>query len=186
MHVSPIQPAVSGPIADAPVSARGRRLLGMLHAQCVQALGGPLRLTVVELERELLHQAEHARNSQIQAETYAQMRGLRDHIDRFPQAFLQELAQALASLRERPVLTPSTDTSAQTQMLTLVEDTDIDRDIVLSDIARRETSRRANALLLLAQRLAVIGTVPEFELEELPLGPYALCRIVRRCGKRWG
>ncbi|AKM26326.1 DUF1631 family protein [Xanthomonas citri pv. citri] len=186
MHVSPIQPAVSGPIADAPVSARGRRLLGMLHAQCVQALGGPLRLTVVELERELLHQAEHARNSQIQAETYAQMRGLRDHIDRFPQAFLQELAQALASLRERPVLTPSTDTSAQTQMLTLVEDTDIDRDIVLSDIARRETSRRANALLLLAQRLAVIGTVPEFELEELPLGPYALCRIVRRCGETLG
>ncbi|MBZ3927165.1 DUF1631 domain-containing protein [Xanthomonas citri] len=186
MHVSPLQPAVSGPIADAPVSARGRRLLGMLHAQCVQALSGPLRLTVVELERELLHQAEHARNSQIQAETYAQMRGLRDHIDRFPQAFLQELAQALASLRERPVLTPSTDTPAQTQMLTLVEDTDIDRDIVLSDIARRETSRRADALLLLAQRLAVIGTVPEFELEELPLGPYALCRIVRQCGETLG
>ncbi|SON84961.1 conserved hypothetical protein [Xanthomonas citri pv. fuscans] len=186
MHVSPLQPAVSGPIADAPVSARGRRLLGMLHAQCVQALSGPLRLTVVELERELLHQAEHARNSQIQAETYAQMRGLRDHIDRFPQAFLQELAQALASLRERPVLTPSTDTPAQTQMLTLVEDTDIDRGIVLSDIARRETSRRADALLLLAQRLAVIGTVPEFELEELPLGPYALCRIVRQCGETLG
>ncbi len=186
MHVSPLQPAVSGPIADAPVSARGRRLLGMLHAQCVQALSGPLRLTVVELERELLHQAEHARNSQIQAETYAQMRGLRDHIDRFPQAFLQELAQALASLRERPVLTPSTDTPAQTQMLPLVEDTDIDRDIVLSDIARRETSRRADALLLLAQRLAVIGTVPEFELEELPLGPYALCRIVRQCGETLG
>ncbi|CDF60839.1 hypothetical protein XFF4834R_chr12430 [Xanthomonas citri pv. fuscans] len=184
--MSPLQPAVSGPIADAPVSARGRRLLGMLHAQCVQALSGPLRLTVVELERELLHQAEHARNSQIQAETYAQMRGLRDHIDRFPQAFLQELAQALASLRERPVLTPSTDTPAQTQMLTLVEDTDIDRGIVLSDIARRETSRRADALLLLAQRLAVIGTVPEFELEELPLGPYALCRIVRQCGETLG
>ncbi|MEN9188992.1 DUF1631 family protein, partial [Xanthomonas perforans] len=186
MHVSPMQPAVSGPIADAPVSARGRRLLGMLHAQCVQALSGPLRLTVVELERELLHQAEHARNSQIQAETYAQMRGLRDHIDRFPQAFLQELAHALASLRERPVLTPLTDVPAQTQMLTLVEDTDIDRDIVLSDIARRETSRRADALHLLAQRLAVIGAVAEFELEELPMGPYALCRIVRQCGQTLG
>ncbi|MFA4424915.1 DUF1631 domain-containing protein [Xanthomonas perforans] len=186
MHVSSMQPAVSGPIADAPVSARGRRLLGMLHAQCVQALSGPLRLTVVELERELLHQAEHARNSQIQAETYAQMRGLRDHIDRFPQAFLQELAHALASLRERPVPTPLTDVPAQTQMLTLVEDTDIDRDIVLSDIARRETSRRADALHLLAQRLAVIGAVAEFELEELPMGPYALCRIVRQCGQTLG
>ncbi len=86
--VSYLQPTLSGPIAEAPVSARGRRLLGMLHAHCVQALNGPLRLTIVELERALLHQAEHARNSQIQADTYAQMRGLRDHIDRFPQLFL--------------------------------------------------------------------------------------------------
>lgn len=184
--VSSLPPALSGPIADAPVSARGRRLLGMLHAHCVQALSGPLRLTVVELERELLHQAEHARNSQIQAETYAQTRGLREHIDRFPKAFLQELAKALAGLRERPVLAPLIDVAAQPQMLTLVEDTDIDRDIVLSEIARRETSRRADALLLLAQRLAVIGTVPEFELEELPLGPYALCRILRQYGETLG
>ncbi|WP_115511527.1 DUF1631 domain-containing protein [Xanthomonas arboricola] len=177
---------LSGPIADAPVSARGRRLLAALHAHCVQALSGPLRLTIVELERELLHQAEHARNSQIQAETYAQTRGLRDHIDRFPQAFLQQLAQDLATLRDRPSLMPIADVSAHPQMLTLVEDTDIDRDIVLSEIARRETSRRADALQLLAQRVAVIGAVAEFELEAVPLGPYALCRVLRQCGEMMG
>lgn len=183
---SSLQHTLSGPIADAPVSARGRHLLAALHALCVQALSGPLRLTIVELERELLHQAEHARNSQIQAETYAQTRGLRDHIDRFPQAFLQQLAQDLANLRERPSLTPLADAPAHPQMLTLVEDTDIDRDIVLSEIARRETSRRADALQLLAQRLAVIGVVAEFELEEVPLGPYALCRLLRQCGETLG
>ncbi|XHH29009.1 DUF1631 domain-containing protein [Xanthomonas euroxanthea] len=183
-----LQHTPSGPIADAPVSVRGRRLLAALHAHCVQALSGPLRLTVVELERELLHQAEHARSSQIQAEAYAQMRGLRDHIDLFPQAFLQQLAQDLATLRDRPSLTPAADASAQAhpQMLTLVEDTDIDRDIVLSEIARRETSRRADALQLLAQRLAVIGAVPEFELEAVPLGPYAVCRVLRQCGQTLG
>ncbi|KOB03438.1 thymidine phosphorylase [Xanthomonas arboricola] len=183
---SSLQHTLSGPIADAPVSARGRRLLAALHAHCVQALSGPLRLTIVELERELLHQAEHARNSQIQAETYAQTRGLRDHIDRFPQAFLQQLAQDLATLRDRPSLMPIADVSAHPQMLTLVEDTDIDRDIVLSEIARREISRRADALQLLAQRVAVIGAVAEFELEAVPLGPYALCRVLRQCGETLG
>ncbi|NJC00622.1 DUF1631 domain-containing protein [Xanthomonas arboricola] len=183
---SSLQHTLSGPIADAPVSARGRRLLAALHAHCVQALSGPLRLTIVELERELLHQAEHARNSQIQAETYAQTRGLRDHIDRFPQAFLQQLAQDLATLRDRPSLMPIADVSTHPQMLTLVEDTDIDRDIVLSEIARRETSRRADALQLLAQRVAVIGAVAEFELEAVPLGPYALCRVLRQCGETLG
>ncbi|MBB6339828.1 hypothetical protein FHR59_004133 [Xanthomonas arboricola] len=183
---SSLQHTLSGPIADAPVSARGRRLLAALHAHCVQALSGPLRLTIVELERELLHQAEHARNSQIQAETYAQTRDLRDHIDRFPQAFLQQLAQDLATLRDRPSLMPAADAAAHPQMLTLVEDTDIDRDIVLSEIARRETSRRADALQLLAQRVAVIGAVAEFELEAVPLGPYALCRVLRQCGETLG
>ncbi|MBB5863157.1 DUF1631 domain-containing protein [Xanthomonas sp. 3058] len=185
---SSLQPALSGPIADAAVSARGRRLLAAVHAHCVQTLSGPLRLTIVELERELLQQAEHARTSQLQAETYAQMRGLRDHIDRFPQAFLQQLAQALADVRQRPSKTALPPAPAQPQILTLtlVEDTDIDRDIVLSEIARRETSRRADALQLLAQRLAVIGAVPEFELEELPLGPYALCRMLRHCGEALG
>ncbi|MBB3855112.1 hypothetical protein FHY29_000487 [Xanthomonas arboricola] len=183
---SSLQHTLSGPIADAPVSARGRRLLAALHAHCVQALSGPLRLTIVELERELLHQAEHARNSQIQAETYAQTRGLRDHIDRFPQAFLQQLAQDLATLRDRLSLMPIADVSAHPQMLTLVEDTEFDRDIVLSEIARRETSRRADALQLLAQRVAVIGAVAEFELEAVPLGPYALCRVLRQCGETLG
>ena len=37
--------ALTGPIADAAVSARGRRLLATVHAQCAQTLGGPLRLT---------------------------------------------------------------------------------------------------------------------------------------------
>ncbi|WP_434987699.1 DUF1631 domain-containing protein [Xanthomonas melonis] len=183
---SSLPPTLPGPIAEAPVSARGRRLLGMLHAHCVQALAGPLRLTIVELERDLLHQAEHARNSQIQADTYAQTRGLRDQIDGFPQRFLQALAQDLANLHTRPALMPPPEASAHPQMLTLVEDTDIDRDIVLSEIARRETSRRAAALQLLSQRLAVIGAVPEFELEALPLGPYTLCRILRECGQTLG
>ncbi|PPU39452.1 DUF1631 domain-containing protein [Xanthomonas arboricola] len=183
---SSLQHTLSGPIADAPVSVRGRRLLAALHAHCVQALSGALRLTIVELERELLHQAQHARSSQVQTETSAQMRGLRDHIDRFPQAFLQQLAQDLATLRDRPSLTPPADASAHPLMLSLVEDTDIDRDIVLSEIARRQTLRRADALQLLAQRLAVIGAVAEFELEALPLGPYALCRVLRQCGETLG
>lgn len=59
----------------------------MLHAQCVQARSGPLRLTMVALERELLHQAKHARNSQIQANIYAQARGLGDHHYRFSHMF---------------------------------------------------------------------------------------------------
>ncbi|WP_076038412.1 DUF1631 domain-containing protein [Xanthomonas campestris] len=178
--------ALTGPIADAPVSARGRRLLATVHAQCAQTLGGPLRLTIVELERELLHQAEFARNSQQQAEAYAQMRGLREHVERFPQAFLHHLAQALAELRAPKAAAPVADAPTHPQMLTLVEDTDIDRDIVLNDIARRETARRAGVLQLLAQRLAVVGAVPEFELEAVPLGPWALCRVLRHCGETLG
>ncbi|KAB7762865.1 DUF1631 domain-containing protein [Xanthomonas maliensis] len=177
------QTALAAPLASAPLAPRARRLLAAAHAQCAQVLGGSLRMTIVELERELLYQAEHAPSSQLQAEIYTQTRGLRDHVEGFPDAFLQQVAQQLADLG-KPLAEPTPAPQRQhAQTLTLVEDNDIDRDIVLSEIARRETSRHSNLLHLLAQRLAVVGAVPEFDLELLPLGPYGLCRIVRTLGE---
>lgn len=163
---------------------RVRRLLAALHALAVQTLSTPLKLTIVELERELFGDAERARNSQIQADIYAQARRLHDINAQFASRFLDALATTLANLREprmRHVSTSSAPVSATT--LTLVTDTDIDRDIVLADITRREAQRSASALQLLGQRFGVLAAGPAFDVEDLPFGPYALCRITRELGE---
>lgn len=166
---------------------RVRRLLASLHALAAQTLATPLKLTIVELERELFRDAERARNSQIQADIYAQTRRLHEVNAQFAPLFLDALGHALGQLREprvRHVPTPAASTlTANT--LTLVADTDIDRDIVLVEIIRREAQRSASALQLLGQRFAVLAAGPEFDVEDLPFGPHVLCRIVRELGERF-
>ncbi len=166
---------------------RVRRLLASLHALAAQTLATPLKLTIVELERELFRDAERARNSQIQADIYAQTRRLHEVNAQFAPLFLEALGQALAQLREprvRHVPAPAASTLTAST-LTLVADTDIDRDIVLVEIIRREAQRSASALQLLGQRLAVLAAGPEFDVEDLPFGPHVLCRIVRELGERF-
>ncbi|MDG2526822.1 DUF1631 domain-containing protein [Stenotrophomonas sp. HITSZ_GD] len=176
---------VHGPLAQAPVSARARRLLEALYTQYAQGLADPLKLTLVTLERELFSHAERARNSQIQADLYAEMQRLRERGERFAPRFLEALQQELASLCEpRRSSAPSQDTgnSQAFHALTLVEDTEIDRDIVLNEIARREASRCNTQLQLLGQRFGVLAAAPAFEPEHVPLGPHAACRVLREAG----
>lgn len=166
---------------------RVRRLLASLHALAAQTLANPLKLTIVELERELFRDAERARNSQIQADIYAQTRRLHEVNAQFAPRFLDALATALTQLREPRVRhVPAAATAVvSASTLTLVTDTDIDRDIVLGDITRREALRSASALQLLGQRFAVLAAGPEFDVEDLPFGPYVLCRIARDLGEQF-
>lgn len=167
---------------------RVRRLLAALHGLAVQTLTTPLRLTVVELERELFRDAERARNSQIQADIFAQARQLHEVNAQFGPRFLDALGDSLATLRgpRHTQRTVSTEVAVTATALTLVNDTDVDRDIVLVDIIRREAQRSASALQLLGQRFGVLAAGPAFDVDDLPFGPQALCRIVRELGEDFG
>jgi len=171
---------------DAP--PRVRRLLGALLALSRQSLTAPLTLTVVELERELLREAERARNSQVQADLLAQARQIHPFAEGFSHRFMEHLAQALAALFAPAGEAPAAAEPPRPSMsaLTLVNDTDIDRDIVLNEIMRREILRSANALQLLGQRLAVLAAAPALDAEHVPFGPVILCGIVRRIGDEGG
>ncbi|MCF7752489.1 DUF1631 domain-containing protein [Bacillus subtilis subsp. subtilis] len=173
--------------ANVAAPPRVRRLLAALQALAAQTLANPLKLTIVELERELFRDAERARNSQIQADIYAQTRRLHEVNAQFAPQFLEALADALAQLRQprvRHVPAPAA-SAVSASTLTLVADTDIDRDIVLVEITRRESQRSASALQLLGQRFGVLAAGPEFDVEDLPFGPHVLCRIVRDLGERF-
>jgi len=171
-------------IAAAPAPARVRALLESVYLTAVEVLHTPLQLTMVELERALFQRAEKARSSQMQADVYAQMRLLRDNAARFPDSFLDALAAQLADLKStpKPVVEERAQTSFKT--MTLVEDTDIDRDIVLHDMARRESSRGVSALQLLGQRFAVLAAQPAFDVDRVPTGPYSLCNALRDSGEQ--
>ncbi len=183
---APPLPPDSSRFASVDAPPRVRRLLAALHALAAQTLANPLKLTIVELERELFRDAERARNSQIQADILAQSRRLHEVNAQFAPRFLDALGTALAKLREPRVRhEPVAPVAVTATTLTLVTDTDIDRDIVLADITRREAQRSASALQLLGQRFGVLAAGPEFDVEDLPFGPFVLCRIARELGEQF-
>lgn len=178
-------PADSARFADLPAAPRVRQLLASLQALARQSLSAPLTLTVVELERELLRQAEMARNGQVQADLMAQARQVHPFSEGFADRFLQLLGDALAGLLD-PSAAPAVAAEpmrAAVPALTLVNDVDIDRDIVLAEVVRREALRSSNSLQLLGQRLAVVVASPALEPERVPFGPVMLCAMVRRIGE---
>ena len=186
------QPASHGAspttLASAALPARVRHILEAVNTLAAQHLSTALNLALNEFERQLFKSADRARSSQQQAEHFAELQHLRQHRADLVPRFLAGLESSLARLREPPETeappTPEpVEDPLQYQRLTLVEDTDLDRDIVLREIARREGQRGGTPLLLLGQRFAVLAAQPAFGPERLPVGPHALCRILRAAGE---
>lgn len=186
MSLSATPSASPATLASAVLPTRVRDILQALQALLWQSLEAPLQSTLAELERALFDQAERARNSQLQQDVYQELQGLRARRERFAPFYKAQLEAALATLRLPPAPPGplrQDKASAAMQMLTLVADVDIDRDIVLHDIARREATRVSIPLQLLGQRFGVLAARPAFEAEHTPLGPHLLCRILRDAGE---
>jgi len=159
--VRPASTAAGGPrtLAAASLPPRVRHVLGAVNTLAGQALTTSINLALNELERQLFMQAERSRSNQRQSEHFMELQHLRQHrADLVPQ-YLAGLEASLARLRELPEAEPQEAPRQDPlafQHLTLVEDTDLDRDIVLREIARRETQRGGTPLLLLGQRFGVL------------------------------
>ncbi|RRN58912.1 DUF1631 domain-containing protein [Pseudoxanthomonas sp. SGNA-20] len=170
-------------LADAALPARVRAILLQVRELAATQLGPWLEATLDGLENQLFSLAEGARSSSEQAERLDAMRLLRQHRAAFQPRFLAALEGSLAGLRAPPPAEPAEPAEpAPGPALALVEDTELDRAIVLREIARRQVQRGGSELLLLAQRFAVLAATPAFELEQLPLGPHALCQCLRTAG----
>ena len=171
-------PSTAQVIAAAQLPERVGTLLLDLHRLVMDAVAHPLLAATGGLERDLFRQAERAAPNR-QHELYAEMRGLRENGAAFVDAFSRALAQALVEL-EPAAIKPGAGTEGEAfQNLTLVQDRDIDRDILLHELGRREAARSATALILLSQRFGVLAGKPAFEMEQLALGPHGLARVLR-------
>ncbi|MEC4341131.1 DUF1631 family protein [Stenotrophomonas pavanii] len=182
-----ITPADKARLAASDLPPRVRELLGALIGLCRQTLAAPLILTVEALEQTLLHDADRARNPMQQADLMAQRGQLHAFAGHFADRMLDAVAEALAGLRE-----PSTAAAAHATPpplpgmlgLSLVDEHEVDRDLLLTEMVRRETLRSTNSLNLLGQRLGVLAAAPAFEADTLPLAPQALCAMVRRIAEQ--
>lgn len=175
---APIAPPAS--LASADLPPRVRMILRRLFDTASQDLSQALKSALVEFEQQLFRQTEQARSNNRQAEYFSHLHAFQRSRHEFIPHFLLALETELAGIRLPAAELPQEqDKQLEYRSLTLVDDATMDEGVVLSDIARRHESRSSSTLLLSGQRFGVLAGKPAFDQEHLPVGPRALCRMLK-------
>ncbi len=132
-----------------------------------------------ETEQHLFKLAEQARSNEVQKQCLEALSEVRMKRADFVPRFVMELEAALARLHDPVTPKAQAFSSLNYSELSLVENVAMDEDIVLNEVAARTEMRNSLTLFLLGQRFGVIAGRPAFDAEHLPIGPTALCRVLR-------
>jgi hypothetical protein len=155
---------------------RVRALLEGILDYVADELDRGLVTALNELEQQLFKLAEQAKSNELQANCFAALREVkRGRADMIPR-FLLGLEAELAAIKDPP---RKPDAVLVRHELSLVADVVMDEAIVVNEIAGRAEIRNSLPLFLLGQRFGVIAGRPAFDAESLPVGPHALCRVLR-------
>jgi len=177
----------TSPHASAPTLAsralpdRVRTLLGGILEYSSDEMERTLVAMLNEFEQQLFKYAEQARSNMVQIRWLeAQRLVKRTRPDVVPR-FLIALEAELACIKDPPgAKTTADDFRNARGELSLVETLDMDESTVLAEIGSRAEVRNSLPLYLLGQRFGVVAGKPGFDSESLPIGPQALCRMIRQ------
>src|SRR5690606_20012514 len=133
-----------------------------------------------EFEQQLFKYAEQARSNIVQTRWLeAQRLVKRTRPDLVPR-FLIALEAELACVRDKAG--PKALIGGfrfNRDELALVDNLEMDEATVLTEVSGRIEVRNSLPLYLLGQRFGVLAGKPAFDAETLPVGPHALCRMLR-------
>jgi hypothetical protein len=180
-----LEPTAPQTLATAVLPRRVRKVLEHLLSTVSDELERHLTAMLAEFEQQLFRLADHARNPGAESVHLQTLRTLRlTRADLVPR-FMAGLEANLARIGRAPTPLPGQPQAAaaplqlQAQHLSLLDDRELDEETVLQDLAVRQESRASLTLHLLGQRFGVLAGTPAFDSDRLPLGPKALCAIMR-------
>ncbi|MGN6513616.1 MAG: DUF1631 domain-containing protein [Lysobacteraceae bacterium] len=182
-----LDPTTPQSLATAMLPRRVRRVLERLLAAASDELERHLTDMLAEFEQQLFRLADHARNPGTESVHLQTLRTLRlTRADLAPRV-MAGLESSLARLG-RHAAPPSAGGNGpaaplQAQHLSLLDDRELEEDTLLREIAVRQESRASLTLHLLGQRFGVLAGAPAFDADRLPLGPKALCSIMREAAQ---
>ena len=135
-----------------------------------------------EFEQQLFKFAEQARSATVQTRWLEAQRLIKrtrhDLVPRFLIALEAELSLLREPYQPKPLFMSRLGLGMGTE-LSLVNDMEIDEATIMIEISNRGEMRNSLPLYLLGQRFGVLAGKPAFDSESLPIGPQALCRMLR-------
>lgn len=166
-------------LASRPLPRRVRDLLEGILEYCSGEIERGLTASLNEYEQQLFKFAEQARSNQVQTRWLdAQRLVKRNRPDVIPR-FLIAMEAELATIRDGAAARGLQPVKGRSLELSLVDNLDMDEVSVLTEISNRAELRNSLPLYLLGQRFGVLAGRPALDAETLPIGPQAICRMLR-------
>ncbi|MFT3808272.1 DUF1631 domain-containing protein [Arenimonas sp.] len=166
-------------LASRPLPRRVRDLLEGILEYCSGEIERGLTSSLNEYEQQLFKFAEQARSNQVQTRWLdAQRLVKRNRPDVIPR-FLIAMEAELATIRDGAAARGLQPVKGRSLELSLVDNLDMDEVSVLTEISNRAELRNSLPLYLLGQRFGVLAGRPALDAESLPIGPQAICRMLR-------
>jgi hypothetical protein len=182
MPASASQPHSPPTLASRNLPRRVRALLEGILEYASGELERGIISALNDFEQQLFKFAEQARNNAVQVRWLeAQRLAKRTRPDLIPR-FLIALESELASIREPidPHHVTITSKSRALEEMSLVNEVEMDEASVLIEASSRTELRNSLPLYLLGQRFGVLAGRPAMDAAHLPIGPQALCRMIRQ------
>lgn len=168
-------------LADRAFPRRVAEILQGLLEYGSDEIGRALAVALSQYEQGLYLYSQQAPSPNVRNNYSAALQELRRGRDALVMRFRAEFEAALATLRDLPQgeVVEIAPLKVDSLSLSLVDDLVIEENILVNEIINRAEVRSSLPLVLLGQRLGVLGARPAFEPDTLPLGPRRLFDMLR-------
>ncbi|MGH1372359.1 MAG: DUF1631 domain-containing protein [Cellvibrionaceae bacterium] len=137
-----------------------------------------------ELDGQLLEYAEDAKTNQEQGDLAEEQRLLRQQFPELERYFLGYLGEGFVKFKRRELDTSTGEEKYQGDMLSLVDNEDLEETIAISSITHRAENHYTESLWALNQRLAVLNGGQKVGDRGNPAGPVQYCESLRKSFQR--
>jgi hypothetical protein len=164
-------------LTDVTIAPRVRNLLEGSYEILWREFASGLVRCLDDFERDLFKQAERAPNADQQSRLFAAMKEIkrkRGDVEVGARRMLQRSMLALID----PRLQDERRVDGHGSALSLIENTELEQSLAVSEIVARAEMRCSQTLFALCIRFAVIGGGAPVQFEVLPVGPLAVIRAL--------
>ncbi len=136
------------------------------------------------LSAQLSEFVEQAKSNQEQADLAEQQRLLQQQAGEVERYFLGYLGEGFVKFKRHELATSTGEEKYQGDMLSLVDNADLEETIAISSMTKRAENHYAESLWGLNQRLAVLNGGGKVDDRSNPLGPVQYCESLRKSLRR--
>lgn len=176
---APSSPSIPGSLSRSTLPRKVRSILQGFYELASDAFERELTATLDEFEQQAFQNAEQARSNAVQVRWLETLRTIRRTRPDLVPRFLQGIEGQLAAIRETAPKASAESSGPAFGELSLIEASEMDEATTLSEIGSRVEMRHSLPIYLLGQRFGVLAGSPAFDAETLPVGPQALCRVLK-------